>query len=69
MAPSGKIEIKIGKQQTSQFPNIFAKIKVSKFSTEVKICSIVPSSKSFFKNSAAEKIKQERRENQIIVME
>ena len=67
--PSGKIEIKIGKQQTSQFPSILAKIKISKFSQEVKTCSMVPSSKSFFKNSAAEKIKQKSSENQIIVTE
>ena len=68
-AQIGKMQSKIGKEQISQFASIFAKIKVSKFSTEFKICSIVPSSKSFFRNSAAEKIKQESRENQIIVIE
>jgi hypothetical protein len=67
-ARSKGIEIKIGKQFTSQLESIFAKVKISKLSQEFKICSIVPSSKSFFKNSAEEKIKQESRENQIIVI-
>jgi hypothetical protein len=63
------VKIKIGKQLISQFASILAKVKISKLSQEFKICSIVPSSKSFFKNSAEEKIKQESSENQIIVVE
>jgi len=58
---------KIGKQQMSQLASIFAKIKISKFSQESEICSIVPSSKSFFKNSAEEKIRQESSENQMMI--
>ena len=65
----GKTEIKIGKAQISQLASILASIKISKLSQEFKICSIVPSSKSFFKNSAAEKIRQESAENQIIEIE
>jgi hypothetical protein len=56
----------IGKQQTSQLASIFAAMKLSKFSQEIKICSLAPDSKSFFKNSAEEKIKQESRENKIM---
>lgn len=65
----GKTETRIGKAQTNQLANILANTKISKLSQEVKICSIVPSSKSFFKNSAAEKIRQESAENQIIEIE
>ncbi len=65
----GRVANKIGRAQINQFANILAKIKTSKLSQEVKICSIVPSSKSRFKNSAEEKIKQESNENQIIVTE
>ena len=65
----GKIEIKIGKALVSQFASIFARMKVSKLSIEPKICSIVPSSKSFLKNSLEEKIKQESNEKQIIKIE
>ena len=56
----------IGTQQISQFANIFAAIKISKFSQEIKICSLAPDSKSFFRNSAEEKIRQESRENKIM---
>ncbi len=63
------VAIKMGRLEISQLANIFAAVKISKFSQESKICSIVPSSKSFFKKSVVEKIKQESRENQIILME
>lgn len=57
----------IGRQSISQFAKIFAKIKISKFSQERKTCSKHPSSKSLFKNSAEEKIRQDKRENQIMI--
>jgi len=57
---------RIGAAQTSQLANIFAAIKTSKFGQEIKICSLAPDSKSFFKNSAEEKIRQEISENKMI---
>ena len=60
---------KMGRQQISQLASIFAKIKISKFSQESKICSMTPSSKSFLRNSAAEKMRQESSENQMVIEE
>ena len=59
----------IVEEQINQFADIFAKMKISKLSIDLRFCSIVPSSKSFFKNSVAEKIRQESNENQMIVIE
>jgi hypothetical protein len=58
---------KIGSEQTSQLASILAAIKISKLSQERIICSLNPDSKSFFKNSAEEKIMQEISENKIMI--
>lgn len=62
-----RVESNKGKKFATKFASDFARIKISKFSIELRICSIVPSSKSFFKNSADEKIRENNKENQIII--
>ena len=44
----------------------FAPTNSSKLLQEIIICSIVPSSKSFFRNSVEEKIRQKNKENRIV---
>lgn len=63
-----RVENNNGKKFTTKLVKDFAKIKISKLPREVKICSIVPSSKSFFRNSALEKINENSKENQIIML-
>ena len=59
------IEIKIGKEKINQFPNIFARTKISKLGCEIIICSRVPSEKSSNKKSLLEKIKLKIKQNKI----